>query len=44
LKIASKTLGCPGPYEKLGKTSLSYWFAYKVKVKAKYVHIVELGI
>ncbi len=44
MKIAYKTLGCPIPYEKLGRTSPFYCFAYKVKVKAKYVHVVELGI
>jgi hypothetical protein len=31
------------PYEKLGRTNLYDWFTDKGKIKAKYVHVVELG-
>jgi hypothetical protein len=42
LGIAYEKLGCPNPYEKLGRFSLYDWFTYREEVKAKYAHLVEL--
>jgi hypothetical protein len=44
LKIVYRKPGCPSPYEKLGRTNLSYdWFTNKRKIKTKYVHVIELS-
>jgi hypothetical protein len=44
LKIVCKKLGCLSPYEKLGRTNLSYdWFTCKRKIITKYVHVTKLG-
>jgi hypothetical protein len=44
LEFFNRKPRCPSPYEKLGRTNLSYdWFTNKRKIKTNYVHVTKLG-
>jgi hypothetical protein len=43
LKIASKKLGCPSPYEFFLKINFYKWFTKRGEFKTKDAHVIELS-